>query len=81
MGVLAARAAGHAADLVRGVPGAWEWDEKMSRARKERNWEEQIRLALDPQLAKEIRAKTCTEDHETCTMCGDLCAYKADSAE
>jgi len=81
MGVLAARAAGHAADLVRGAPGAWEWDEKMSRARKERNWEEQIRLALDPQLAKEIRAKTCTEDHETCTMCGDLCAYKADSAE
>jgi phosphomethylpyrimidine synthase len=80
MGVLAARAAGHAADLVRGTPGAWEWDKKMSRARKERNWEDQIRLALDPQLAKEIRARTCTEDHETCSMCGDLCAYKADSA-
>jgi phosphomethylpyrimidine synthase len=80
MGVLAARTAGHAADLVRRRPGAWEWDEKMSRARKDRNWGEQIRLALDPDLAREIRARTCQEDHETCTMCGELCAYKADSA-
>ncbi len=79
MGVLAARTAAHAADLVRKSPGAWEWDRQMSRARKERNWEEQIRLALDPDLAREIRKRTCREDHETCTMCGSLCAYKADS--
>lgn len=79
MGVLAARAAGHAADLVRRIPGAWEWDVEMSKARKERNWEKQIELALDPDLAREIRAKTCDQDHETCSMCGDLCAYKADS--
>lgn len=79
MGVLAARVAGHAADLVRGVPGAREWDRKMSRARKERDWEQQLKLALDPKLARDIRARTCREDHETCSMCGDLCAYKADS--
>jgi len=79
LGVLAARTAAHAADLVRKQPGAWEWDRKMSRARKDRNWEEQIRLALDPDLAREIRKRTCREDHETCTMCGALCAYKADS--
>lgn len=78
-GVLAARVAGHAADLVRRRPGAWEWDEKMSRARKKRDWAEQIRLAIDPGLAREIRGRTCREDHETCTMCGDLCAYRADS--
>jgi phosphomethylpyrimidine synthase len=81
MGVLAARVAGHAADLVKRRPGAWEWDEKMSRCRKNRNWAEQIRLAIDPELARQIRARTCREDHETCTMCGELCAYKADSAE
>ena len=79
MGVLAARVAGHAADIVRGRRDAWEWDEKMSRARKDRKWEEQIRLAIDPALAREIRGRTCKEDHETCTMCGDLCAYKADT--
>ncbi len=81
MGVLAARVAGHAADLVRGRPGAAQWDEDMSRARKNRDWTEQIRLALDPVLAADIRARTCREDHETCSMCGDLCAYKADSAD
>lgn len=79
MGVLAARVAGHAADLARRRPGAWDWDEQMSRCRKNRDWAEQIRLAIDPELARQIRARTCGEDHETCTMCGDLCAYKADS--
>ncbi|AFM23482.1 phosphomethylpyrimidine synthase ThiC [Desulfomonile tiedjei] len=79
IGVLAARISGHAGDLVRRRPGAREWDEKMSRARKDRNWGEQIRQAIDPGLALSIRRKTCPEDHETCTMCGDLCAYKADS--
>jgi len=79
MGVIAARIAGHAADLVKRRPGAWEWDEKMSRVRKDRNWSEQLRLAIDPELARRIRGRTCREDHETCTMCGDLCAYKTDS--
>jgi phosphomethylpyrimidine synthase len=80
MGVLAARVAGHAADVARRRPGAWEWNEAMSRARKARDWAEQIKLALDPDLAKEIRGRTCKrQDHETCTMCGDLCAYKVDS--
>jgi phosphomethylpyrimidine synthase len=79
MGVLAARIAGHAADLVRGNRNAWTWDEKMSKARKDRNWEEQISLALSPDVARRIRVETCSEDHETCTMCGELCAYKADS--
>ena len=78
MGVLAARVAGHAADLVRGLPGAWEWDRKMSQARKERNWSEQVRLAIDPDLAGEIRRRTCPIQGDTCSMCGDLCAYKAD---
>lgn len=79
MGVLSARAAGHAADLVRKIPGAWDWDVRMSKARRERDWARQIELALDPDLAREIRAKTCDQDHETCSMCGDLCAYKADA--
>lgn len=79
MGVLAARVAGHAADVARGRPDAWKWDEEMSRARKDRDWPEQIRLALDPDLARSVRARTCEGEHETCTMCGELCAYKADT--
>jgi phosphomethylpyrimidine synthase len=79
IGVLAARVAAHAADIARGRQDAWDWDYKMSRARKDRDWPEQIRLAMSPELARSIRARTCSEDHETCTMCGELCAYKADS--
>ncbi len=79
IGVLAAKVAGHAADIARGRQDAWDWDYKMSRARKDRDWPEQIRLAMSPELARSIRARTCSEDHETCTMCGELCAYKADS--
>ncbi len=80
LGVLAARIAAHAADLARRQPGAWQWDEEMSRARKKCAWGEQIRMALDPALAREIRGRTCRVDQETCTMCGELCAYKTDSA-
>jgi phosphomethylpyrimidine synthase len=80
LGVLAARIAAHAADLARRRPDAWQWDEEMSRSRKRCDWGEQMRTALDPALAREIRGRTCRADHETCTMCGKLCAYKADSA-
>lgn len=80
MGVLASRVAGHAADLAKRRPGAWDWDEKMSRSRKDRDWSAQIGLAMDPELARRIRGRTCREDHETCTMCGEFCAYKVDSA-
>jgi phosphomethylpyrimidine synthase len=80
LGVLASRIAAHAADLARGRADAWQWDKTMSKARKQRDWAEQIRLALDPDLAREVRARTCPGDeHDTCTMCGELCAYKADS--
>ena len=47
-GVLAARIAGHVADLTRGIKGAWDWDRQMSVARKDRNWPEQLRMALPP---------------------------------
>jgi thiamine biosynthesis protein ThiC len=39
---------------------------------------EQMHLALDPALAREIRGRTCRVDYEMCTMCRELCAYKAD---
>ncbi|MFA5881305.1 MAG: phosphomethylpyrimidine synthase ThiC, partial [Eubacteriales bacterium] len=44
-GVIAARIAGHAADIVKGVPGAREWDASMAKARKNLDWEAQFKLA------------------------------------
>lgn len=74
-GVIAARIAAHAGDIARGIERAWQWDREMSEARKRLDWEAQIRLALDPKRAAEIRARESTEGLG-CTMCGRYCAMK-----
>ncbi|MDP2948882.1 MAG: phosphomethylpyrimidine synthase ThiC [Chloroflexota bacterium] len=75
-GVIATRLAGHAADLVKGVKGAWEWDLAMSRARKALNWEEEVRLALDPVKAERYYRDRKAATVEGCSMCGAYCAMK-----
>ncbi len=75
-GVVAARIAGHAADLVKGIPGAHEWDLEMSKARKARDWNRQIELAIDPQRARELREERSGDSEDVCSMCGELCAMK-----
>jgi len=75
-GVMAARIAAHAADVARGVPGAAQWDEKMARARKALDWEAQMRLAIDPALARKKRGQRGPADTDACSMCGDYCAVK-----
>jgi phosphomethylpyrimidine synthase len=75
-GVIAARIAAHAADLAKGVPGAWDWDARISRARKEMDWESQIRLAVDPRKAQAYRDSIRARKDLACSMCGDFCAIK-----
>ncbi len=75
-GVIAARIAGHAADIVKGVPGAADWDREMAKARKERNWQKQMELAIDPQKASKLREKRMSGDKEVCSMCSGFCAMK-----
>jgi phosphomethylpyrimidine synthase len=78
-GVIAYRIAAHAADLAKGVPGAREWDDAISRARFEFRWEDQFRLSVDPETARAYHDETLSEDsykRETyCSMCGaEFCA-------
>jgi len=75
-GVIAARIAGHAADIIKGIPGAREWDLEMSKARKARDWTRQIELAIDPARARELRDKRSSGSDDVCSMCGELCAMK-----
>ena len=77
-GVMATRLAGHAADIVKGIPGAISRDIAISKARKALDWEKQYELAIDPQLARRRRAEKAeiTGEHGACTMCGEFCAYK-----
>jgi phosphomethylpyrimidine synthase len=74
-GVIASRIAAHAADIVNGVNGAWEWDKKMSLARKNLDWEEQVRLCLDPVKARQVHGQLATSG-VACSMCGDYCALQ-----
>ncbi|TAL18846.1 phosphomethylpyrimidine synthase ThiC [bacterium] len=75
-GVIASRIAGHAADIAKGVPGAREWDKKMSVARAALDWEGQFNLSMDPQRARERRTAYKPADSDVCTMCGEFCAVK-----
>jgi len=72
-GVIASRIAAHAADIVKGVKGAKEWDEQMSRARKSFDWERQAKLSLDPELSQQVHSKIPAIG-ATCSMCGKYCA-------
>jgi phosphomethylpyrimidine synthase len=75
-GVIAARIAAHAADLAKGLPEAEQWDRRLSRARKELDWEKQIALAIDPERAGQLRKERSGESSAACAMCGQYCAMK-----
>jgi len=75
-GIIAARIAAHAADIAKEIPGAMDWDNAMSRARKELDWQKMIELAMDPEKAMAYRQSSKPMDPDVCTMCGDLCAVK-----
>ena len=75
-GVLAARLAGHCADIAKGIPGAMEWDRKMSVARKALDWDEMRRLALDPLAVDAYRQSRPTSEDDVCSMCGFLCPMR-----
>jgi len=73
-GVIAYRIAAHAADVARGRKGARDWDDALSRARFAFDWNEQFRLAMDPETARKFHDETLpAEGYKTaafCSMCG-----------
>lgn len=76
-GVMAARIAGHVADIAKGLPGAMDRDRRISLARQKLDWDGIVRESLDPDLVK--RRLQVTQDKEACSMCGKLCAVKISS--
>ena len=74
-GIIASRIAAHAADIVKGVKGAEQWDRKMSIARKRLDWEEQARLSLDPERSHQVHSKYASAG-AACSMCGGFCAME-----
>lgn len=74
-GVIASRIAAHAADIVKGVKGAEQWDRRMSLARKRLDWGEQARLSLDPERSRQVHRKHASAG-AACSMCGEFCAME-----
>lgn len=78
-GVMASRIAAHAADIVKGVPGAREWDDRLSQARHEFDWEKVTELALDPGRVRKVRGDRASRDPQACSMCGKFCSMKVEA--
>jgi phosphomethylpyrimidine synthase len=76
-GVIAAKIAAHAADLVKEGQRerARKIDDLMSIARKNLDWETQFKLSIYPEKSRAIW-KARKSKSEACSMCGDLCAIK-----
>lgn len=79
-GMIASRIAAHAADIANGLPGARDWDDAMSRARKARDWEKQFSLAIDPERARQSRSAAQPQNESVCSMCGEFCALRDEDA-
>jgi phosphomethylpyrimidine synthase len=80
-GVIAYKAAAHAADLAKGFPGAQVWDDAMSAARYEFRWRDQFNLGLDPPTARAFHDETLPQEGmkeaHFCSMCGPkFCSMK-----
>jgi phosphomethylpyrimidine synthase len=73
-GVIAYKISAHAADVSRGRVGAQDRDDALSRARFAFDWNEQFRLALDPETARRYHDETLPQDTfksaHFCSMCG-----------
>ena len=61
-GVIAYKIAAHAADLAKGLPGARDRDDALSKARFEFRWEDQFALSLDPETARAFHDETLPQE-------------------
>ncbi|MFA6636094.1 MAG: phosphomethylpyrimidine synthase ThiC [Candidatus Omnitrophota bacterium] len=75
-GVMASKIAAHAADIVKRGPIARKRDDMISSARARRDWKEQFRLSLDPELPLSKRNSAAPEKEDVCTMCSEYCSIK-----
>jgi phosphomethylpyrimidine synthase len=72
-GIVAARIAAHAVDIVRN-PKLRRKDTKISIARKNRNWKEHINLSIYPEQIRKLAEKRHLS--EVCSMCGKYCSLE-----
>ncbi len=75
-GIIASKIAAHAADLAKGLPSARDWDNAMSRARNDLDWDGMFSQAIDPEKARNYYESRPPKERHTCSMCGKMCALR-----
>ncbi len=76
-GCIAYKIAAHAGDIARGITGARQWDDDMSRARAALNWPKMFELAFDGETARALHDEDLEVDTDFCAMCGhDWCSMR-----
>ena len=75
-GIIAAKIAAHAGDIAKDIPGARQWDDQMSQARADLDWDTMFALAIDSEKARRYRAESTPEHQDSCTMCGKMCSMR-----
>ncbi len=75
-GIVAFKIAAHAADIAKGINGAKAWDNAMSKARADLDWDTMFSLAIDGEKAKRYRDESLPEHTDSCTMCGKMCSMR-----
>ncbi len=69
-GVIAYKIAAHAGDVARGYKNARKWDDELSKARADLDWEQHFHLAMDEETARKYRNEDLAVNAEFCSMCG-----------
>lgn len=76
-GCIAYKIAAHAGDIARGISGARQWDDDLSKARAALNWPKQFELAFDGDTARALHDEDLDVDTDFCAMCGhDWCSMR-----
>ena len=76
-GCIAYKIAAHAGDIARGVRGARQWDDDLSKARAALNWPKHFELAFDGETARALHDEDLEVDTDFCAMCGhDWCSMR-----
>ncbi|MEP0846280.1 MAG: phosphomethylpyrimidine synthase ThiC [Phycisphaerae bacterium] len=76
-GCIAYKIAAHAGDIARGIRGARQWDDDLSKARAALNWPLHFELAFDGETARALHDEDLEVDTDFCAMCGhDWCSMR-----
>jgi phosphomethylpyrimidine synthase len=76
-GSIAYKIAAHAADVALGIPSTRDWDDDVTRARADLDWQQHIALSFDPETARAYHDENTRDDEDYCAMCGhDWCAVR-----